>query len=59
LDAKNTSTGLTVDLGWEKAKVLTLDQDLTEARRNLEAEANEHSMLRATVRVICEDLRVA
>jgi hypothetical protein len=38
--------------------VLTLDQELTEARRNLEAEANEHDMLRAAIRVVYKDLRV-
>jgi hypothetical protein len=40
-------------------KVLTLDQELGEARKNLEAEANEHGMLCAAIGVICDDLRVA
>jgi hypothetical protein len=48
-----------VNLGQEKAKVLTLDQELAKAKRNLEVEANEHGMLHATIRVICEDLGVA
>jgi hypothetical protein len=47
------------DLGWEKAKVLTLDEELHKARMNLEAEASEHDMLRATIGVVCEDLEVA
>jgi hypothetical protein len=58
LDVENTSIGLVADLDQEKAKVLTLDQELTEARRNLEAEANEHDMLRAAIRVVYKDLRV-
>jgi hypothetical protein len=48
-----------VDLGQEKAKVLTLDKDLTDVRKNLEAEANEHDMLCATTGVFCDDLKVA
>jgi hypothetical protein len=37
LDAKNASAELTTDLGREKAKVLTLDKELTGVRKNLEA----------------------
>jgi hypothetical protein len=48
-----------VDLGWEKAKELTLDKELTEARKNLEVEASEHDMLCAAIGVVCDDLRVA
>jgi hypothetical protein len=59
LDAENASTRLVADLGWEKAKVLTLDEELNEARMNLEAEASEHDMLRAAIGVVCEDLGVA
>jgi hypothetical protein len=58
LDVENTSAGLMADLDQEKAKVLTLDQELAEARRNLEAEASEHGMLRAAIRVVYKDLRV-
>jgi hypothetical protein len=47
------------DLGREKAKVLTLDQELTEVRKDLEVEANEHGMLRAAIGVIYDDLGVA
>jgi hypothetical protein len=49
LDAKNASAGLTADLGQEKMKVLTLDQELAEARKNLKADANEHGMLCAAI----------
>jgi hypothetical protein len=59
LDAENASARLMADLGWEKAKVLTLDEELHKARMNLEAEASEHDMLRATIGVVCEDLEVA
>jgi hypothetical protein len=48
-----------MDLGQEKAKVLTLDKELTDVRKNLEAEASEHGMLCATTRVVCDDLGVA
>jgi hypothetical protein len=59
MDAENASAGFTVNLGWEKANVLTLDQELTEPRKDLEEEANEHGMLCATIGVVCDDLRVA
>jgi hypothetical protein len=38
--------------------VLTLDQELAEARRNLEAEASEHGMLHAAIGVVYKDLGV-
>jgi hypothetical protein len=41
-----------VDLGWEKAKVLTLDKELDEARKSLKAEVSKHDILCATIRVI-------
>jgi chromosome segregation ATPase len=59
LDAENASAGLAADLGREKAKALTLDKELAEVRKTLEAEASEHGMLRAAIRVICDDLEVA
>jgi hypothetical protein len=48
-----------VDLGWEKVKVLTLEKELVEVRKNLETETSEHNMLCATIGVICDDLGVA
>jgi hypothetical protein len=48
-----------IDLGREKAKVLTLDKKLTEVRKNLEANASEHGMLCATIGVVYDDLGVA
>jgi hypothetical protein len=59
LDVVNASTGITTGLGQEKAKVLTLDKELTKVRKNLKAEASEHGMLCATIGVVCDDLRVA
>jgi hypothetical protein len=59
LDAENASAGLTADLGWEKAKVLTLDKELDEARKSLKAEVGEHGILVATIGAVCDDLEVA
>jgi hypothetical protein len=56
LDAKNASAGLTVDLGREKVKVLTLDKELAGVRKNLEVETSEHGMLCAAIGVVCDDL---
>jgi hypothetical protein len=47
------------ELEREKANALTLDKELTKARKTLEAEASKHDMLRAAIRVVCDDLEVA
>jgi uncharacterized protein with von Willebrand factor type A (vWA) domain len=39
--------------------VLTLDKELDEVRKSLEAEVSEHDILHAAIRVICDDLEVA
>jgi hypothetical protein len=59
LDAENASTGLAVDLGREKVKVLTVDKELDEARKCLEAELSEHGTLCATIEVVYDDFNVA
>jgi nucleoside phosphorylase len=38
---------------------MTLDKELTEARKNLKVEAREHDMLCAAIGVVCDDLGVA
>jgi hypothetical protein len=48
-----------VDLGHEKAKVLTLGKELAKVKENLEAKTSEHGMVRAAIGVIYDDLRVA
>jgi hypothetical protein len=40
-------------------KELTLDRELNEATKNLEAEVSEHGILHAAIGVICDDLEVA
>jgi hypothetical protein len=59
LDAENASVGLAADLSREKVKVLTLDRELDEARKNHEVEVNKHDILRAAIGVVCDDLEVA
>jgi hypothetical protein len=59
LDAENATVRLAADLSREKAKVLTLDRELDEVRKNLKAEVSEHDILRAAIGVICDDLEVA
>jgi hypothetical protein len=39
-------------------KVLSLDKELAEMRKNLEAKTSEHGMLCATIGVVCDDLEV-
>jgi hypothetical protein len=36
-----------------------LDRELDEARKNLKSEVSEHGILRASIGVICDDLKVA
>jgi hypothetical protein len=58
LKREKASAELAVDLGREKAKVLFQDKELDEAIKSLEAEISEHNMLRATIGVVCDDLKV-
>jgi hypothetical protein len=58
LKAENVSTGLSADLSRDRAKMQGLETELAKTKKNLQTENDEHNMLRAAIRVICDDLEV-